>query len=176
VRFIAANGASIFDDGTSAFEDVPGVVGGTPNSVLVTTPLVTACTTAVNASVRVFAPAGGACVDSAANYLTFNPPTITSITPAASNAYPVAPNTGFTITSATATYGPVGSPVEVRFASTNGLNIFGNGSRTETTAPSRRPRRSRARCPRPRCAASRPRRWTSGSRSRTARARRPPRC
>ena len=26
-----------------------------------------------------FAPAGGACVDSAANYLTFNPPTITSI-------------------------------------------------------------------------------------------------
>lgn len=131
VRFIAANGASIFDDGTSAFEDVPGVVGGTVNTVNVTTPLVTACTAAVNATVRVFAPAGGACVDSAANYLTFNPPTITSMTPNVSNAYPTAPNTAFTITSATATYGPVGSPVEVRFTSANGLNIFGNGSTSE---------------------------------------------
>jgi len=128
VRFVASGGASIFDDGTSATEDVPGVVGGTPNSVNVTTPLVTACTAPVNATVRVFAPAGGACVDGPANYLTFNAPAITSMAPAVSNAYPTAPNTTFTITSATPTYGPVGSPVEVRFTSTNGLNIFTNGS------------------------------------------------
>lgn len=131
VRMIAAGGATIFNDGTTATRDVPGVIGVTPNTVDLVTPLVTACTAPVNAVVRVFAPAGGACADSGANYLTFNPPSILSITPAVSNAYPVAPNTGFTITSAGATYGPVGSPVEVRFRSTNGLNIFTNGSASE---------------------------------------------
>lgn len=129
VRFNATNGASIFDDGTSAFEDVPGVITGNVNTVNLTTPLVTACTANVTASIRVFAPAGGACADSAANYITFTAPTIASIAPAASNAYPVAPNTTFTITGAG--YGPVGTPVEVRFTSANGLNIFGNGSASE---------------------------------------------
>lgn len=132
VRFVAAAGTP-FNDGTTATVDVPGVVGVTPNTVNVTTPLVTCCTGAVNATVRVFAPTGGACVDSAANYLTFNAPLITTFAPAASNAYPVAPNTTFTITAGAASYGPVGSPVEVRFSSANGENIFGNGSKSETS-------------------------------------------
>lgn len=127
VRLVADGGDLIFQDGTAATIDVPAVVFNA-STVRFTTPRVTVCGAASRtAGLRVFAPYGGACVDSGAGYLQFDGPTLAA---GGFSPNPIASTQAASFTLTGTNFGPVGSPVKVRFVADAGTP-FGNASLAE---------------------------------------------
>ena len=125
VRFVADGGATPFGNATLSTFDVPGTVNAGGTQITGFTPLAALCPGAsVGAAVRLTFQ-DGTQVQTAATFLTFSAPTVSSFVPATFDGGNPSPST-FTVNGAG--FGPVGSLVNVRFAASGGARPFGGGT------------------------------------------------